>query len=131
MEVKIYRWNPETDMSPHYDTFHVEFHKEARKTVMNLLEEIGDTQDGSLSFYMHSACGQGICGRCAVKVNGKVRLAAHSSDRDGHDAGPAKEKVDETPGGRKLTDVEENLCIAKMNLDIRLGLMGLEFCMGK
>lgn len=29
-----------------------------------------------------------------------------------------------------MTDVEENLCIAKMNLDIRLGLMGLEFVWG-
>ena len=94
MEVKIYRWNPETDMSPHYDTFHVEFHKEARKTVMNLLEEIGDTQDGSLSFYMHSACGPGICGRCAVKVNGKVRLACNTV-LTGEDIvlEPANEKV--------------------------------------
>ena len=80
MEVKIYRWNPETDMSPHYDTFHVEFHKEARKTVM--------------SFYMHSACGQGICGRCAVKVNGKVRLACNTV-LTGEDIvlEPANEKV--------------------------------------
>ncbi|MFR8756965.1 MAG: 2Fe-2S iron-sulfur cluster-binding protein [Clostridium sp.] len=75
-------------------SFHVEFHKEARKTVMNLLEKSGDTQDGSLSFYMHSACGQGICGRCAVKVNGKVRLACNTV-LTGEDIvlEPANEKV--------------------------------------
>lgn len=78
MTVKVYRFNPETDENPYFDTFEVEFHVEERKTVMNLLEYIGDHLDGTLSFYMHSVCGQGICGRCGVKVNGMIRLACNT-----------------------------------------------------
>lgn len=77
MKAKIYRFHPETDGEPHYDTFEVEIRPEERKTVMDLLEYIGDHLDGTLSFYSHSACRQGICGRCAVKVNGRVRLACN------------------------------------------------------
>lgn len=77
MKVKIYRFHPETDGEPHYDTYEVGMKEEDRKTVMDLLEYIGDNLDGTLSFYSHSACRQGICGRCAVKVNGRVRLACN------------------------------------------------------
>ena len=76
MEVKIYRWNPETDMSPHYDTFHVEFHKEARKTVMNLLEEIGDTQDGSLSFICIVHVDRGFADDVLLRLTGRYVLPA-------------------------------------------------------
>lgn len=78
MTAKVYRFNPEVDKAPYYDTFEVEVRPEERMTVMNLLEYIGNNLDGTLSFYMHSVCGQGICGRCAVKVNGKVKLACNT-----------------------------------------------------
>ncbi|WP_294145442.1 2Fe-2S iron-sulfur cluster-binding protein [uncultured Clostridium sp.] len=78
MNIKVYRFNPETDASAYYDEFHVEVRPEDRMTVMGLLEYIGSEFDGTLSFYMHSVCGQGICGRCAVKVNGKVCLACNT-----------------------------------------------------
>lgn len=77
MKAKIYRFHPETGREPYYDTFEVEIKAEDRKTVQDLLEYIGDHLDGTLSFYSHSACRQGICGRCAVKVNGRVRLACN------------------------------------------------------
>lgn len=94
MTVTVFRFNPETDISPHYDTFQVELKSDSRMTVMNLLEHIGNPLDGTLSFYMHSVCGQGICGRCAVKVNGKVRLACNTV-LTGEDVvlEPAKDKV--------------------------------------
>ena len=77
MKAKIYRFHPETGREPYYDTFEVDIKAEDRKTVQDLLEYIGDHLDGTLSFYSHSACRQGICGRCAVKVNGRVRLACN------------------------------------------------------
>lgn len=77
MKAKIYRFHPETDAGPHYDIFEADIKAEDRKTVMDLLEYIGDNLDGTLSFFSHSACRQGICGRCAVKVNGRVRLACN------------------------------------------------------
>lgn len=78
MNIKVYRFNPETDAEAYYDKFRVEVRPEARMTVMEILEYIGNELDGTLSFYMHSVCGQGICGRCAVKVNGKVCLACNT-----------------------------------------------------
>lgn len=78
MTVKIYRFHPEEEKEPHYDTFCVDIRREERKTVMDLLEYIGGNLDSTLSFYSHSKCGQGICGRCAVKVNGKVKLACNT-----------------------------------------------------
>lgn len=77
MKAKVYRFRPEEE-APHYDEFQVEFKAEDRKTVMDFLEYIGDHLDGTLSFYSHSACRQGICGRCAVRVNGSVQLACNT-----------------------------------------------------
>ena len=78
MIAKVYRFNPEVDKEAHYDTFEVEVKPEDHMTLMNLLQHIAENMDSSLSFYMHSACGQGICGRCAVRVNGKVKLACNT-----------------------------------------------------
>lgn len=78
MNAKVYRFNPETDKEAYYDEFQIEYTAENRMTVMNLLEHIGNHLDGTISFFMHSACGQGICGRCAVKVNGKIVLSCNT-----------------------------------------------------
>jgi succinate dehydrogenase/fumarate reductase-like Fe-S protein len=45
------------------------------QTVMQILDYISLHLDHSLAYYKHSACAQGICGRCALKVNGKAALA--------------------------------------------------------
>lgn len=78
MNVKVYRFHPGQDQEAHYDEFQINIQPEERKTVMDLLDYIGDEIDPGLSFYSHSACRQGICGRCAVKVNGKVVLACNT-----------------------------------------------------
>ena len=44
-------------------------------TVMQALDYIYENLDHSLAYFKHSACCQGICGRCVVKVNGKTVLA--------------------------------------------------------
>lgn len=44
-------------------------------TVMQALDYIYERLDHTLAYYRHSACGQGICGRCVVKANGKNILA--------------------------------------------------------
>jgi succinate dehydrogenase/fumarate reductase-like Fe-S protein len=44
-------------------------------TVMQILDYISRYLDHSLAYFRHSACGQGICGRCAVRVNGKNALS--------------------------------------------------------
>ena len=44
-------------------------------SIMNVLERIAAEQDPTLAFFDHAACRQAACGKCMVKVNGKVRFA--------------------------------------------------------
>lgn len=49
-------------------------------SVMDVLERIYDEQDNTLAFFRHEACHQEACGKCLIRVNGKVCLAC------GHEA---------------------------------------------
>lgn len=44
-------------------------------SVLNVLEYIYRELDPTLAFFDHAACRQAACGKCAVKVNGAVKLA--------------------------------------------------------
>ena len=75
MNVQVTRWVPETEIRPHLQLYQVPLPAHGTHTVMDVLDYIYEKLDGTLSYYRHSVCNQGICGRCAVRVNGKVRLA--------------------------------------------------------
>lgn len=75
MKVTVYRFNPETDQEASYQTYELPITKTDRYTVMDILEYIYNHYDTSLSFFNHSACNHGICGRCGLKINGKPGLA--------------------------------------------------------
>ncbi len=75
VKVTVYRFNPETDQEARYETYELPITKEDRYTVMDILEYIYFNCDTSLSFFNHSACNHGICGRCGLKINGKAGLA--------------------------------------------------------
>ena len=66
----IQRYDPENDRS-YEEQFSVEY--EAGQTVLDCLNEIKWSQDGTLSYRM--SCRHAICGSCAMKVNGKSMLA--------------------------------------------------------
>lgn len=57
-----------------YEEYQVEV-KDNETTVMDILDEIYENLDHTLAYYKHSTCNQGICGRCAVKLNGRTVLA--------------------------------------------------------
>ena len=69
--VKILRYNPEKDKKQHYETYPVEADPTDR--VLDLLEKIKGYQDGTLAF--RRSCAHGICGSCAMRINGRNRLA--------------------------------------------------------
>jgi succinate dehydrogenase / fumarate reductase iron-sulfur subunit len=69
--LKIYRFNPETDNEPHYDTFNVEANSNDR--ILDCLNKIRWEQDSSLTYRM--SCAHGICGSDAVSINGIPSLA--------------------------------------------------------
>jgi succinate dehydrogenase / fumarate reductase iron-sulfur subunit len=69
--LKIFRYNPETDKKPHYETYTVE--AEPTDRVLDLLEKIKGEQDGTLTF--RRSCAHGVCGSDAMRINGMNRLA--------------------------------------------------------
>jgi succinate dehydrogenase / fumarate reductase iron-sulfur subunit len=73
MEVtlRIFRYNPETDKKPHYETYLVE--GEANDQVLDLLNQVKWYHDGTLSY--RRSCAHGICGSDAMRINGVNRLA--------------------------------------------------------
>ncbi len=76
VKVKVYRFNPEKgDKKPHYDEFTVE--ADPTEKVLDLLHKIKWEQDGTLAF--RRSCAHGICGSCAMKINGQNRLACETN----------------------------------------------------
>jgi succinate dehydrogenase / fumarate reductase iron-sulfur subunit len=69
--LKIFRYNPEKEKKPHYDTFKVD--AQATDRVLDVLEYIKGIYDGTLSF--RRSCAHGICGSDAMRINGHNRLA--------------------------------------------------------
>jgi len=63
--VRIKRFNPDVDKKPYYQEYPLELTPE--KTVLDALEEIKATQDGSLTF--RRSCRHAICGSCAMMIN--------------------------------------------------------------
>jgi succinate dehydrogenase / fumarate reductase iron-sulfur subunit len=69
--LKVFRYDPEKDKKPHYETYQVE--AEPTDRVLDLLERIKGYIDGSLSF--RRSCAHGVCGSDAMRINGQNRLA--------------------------------------------------------
>ena len=92
IEVKILRGAESGAGS--YQTYLVPVEDGVVVSVMNLLEEIYNKQDPTLAFFSHAACRQAACGKCMVKVNGKVRLVCKERvDADSITLEPYKKDV--------------------------------------
>ena len=78
VKLKIYRFNPETDKEPHYDTFIVE--ADPNERILDCLNRIRWEQDSSLAYRM--SCAHGICGSDAVTINGIAALACQKLVKD-------------------------------------------------
>lgn len=80
LTLKIFRYNPEADQKPHYDSFKLEADPSDR--VLDILEHIKGYHDGTLSF--RRSCAHGICGSDAMRINGRNYLACKVLVRDLH-----------------------------------------------
>ncbi len=78
--LKIFRYNPEKDKKPHFDSYKVEADPHDR--VLDVLEYIKGNNDGTLSF--RRSCAHGICGSDAMRINGHNRLACKVLVKDLH-----------------------------------------------
>lgn len=75
VQVTIARFNPENgDTKPYNKTYTVEAPLNAK--VLDLLHKIKWEQDGTLAF--RRSCAHGICGSCAMKINGANMLACEA-----------------------------------------------------
>ena len=93
MQVQVYRHDPLTEAEGRFETFEVPV--VAHWTAMDVLDYISTQLDSTLAYFKHSACDHGVCGRCALRVNGKVRLAC-SADISGEtslEIGPMNRNV--------------------------------------
>ena len=76
----VYRWSPEApkdskDSKPHYQSYSVDLN-DCGPMMLDVLLKIKDEQDHSLSF--RRSCREGICGSCAMNINGVNTLACLS-----------------------------------------------------
>lgn len=70
--VEVYRFDPETPDSPRLDRF--ELDRDAiGPMVLDALLDIKNARDSTLSF--RRSCREGVCGSCAMNINGKNTLA--------------------------------------------------------
>ena len=76
--VRVQRFNPDVDRKPHWQEFRIEMTR--GMTILDALHAIKNQQDGSLTF--RRSCRHGICGSCAMNVNGHNRLVCETPLRD-------------------------------------------------
>ena len=74
----VFRFNSETDYLPYYKQITMEVTSE--EVVLDILNRIKWEHDGSFSY--RRSCRHGICGACAIKVNGKGVLACKERMND-------------------------------------------------
>jgi succinate dehydrogenase / fumarate reductase, iron-sulfur subunit len=71
IKFRVFRFNPERDKNPHFDTFIMEVDPNDR--ILDLLEQVRADFDGSLA--IRRSCAHGVCGSDAMRINGRNALA--------------------------------------------------------
>jgi succinate dehydrogenase / fumarate reductase iron-sulfur subunit len=71
-EFRIYRWNPDDGANPRVDTYFVD-RDDCRPMVLDAIIWIKSKVDSTLTF--RRSCREGICGSCAMNIDGTNTLA--------------------------------------------------------
>ena len=69
---KVYRWNPEDGQNPRLDTYEIDL-AQCGPMVLDALIKIKNEIDTTLTF--RRSCREGICGSCAMNIDGTNTLA--------------------------------------------------------
>ena len=101
-DVQIYRWNPESGEKPKYETYKVDTNA-CGPMMLDLLFKIKDEQDQTLSF--RRSCREGICGSCAMNINGQNTLACLC-------------KVDKSMGALKIAPLPHMFVVRDLVVDM-------------
>ena len=76
---RVYRWNPEIGGNPRIDTYEVDLDR-CGPMVLDALIKIKNEIDPTLTF--RRSCREGICGSCAMNIDGTNTLACTCSIED-------------------------------------------------
>ena len=78
----IYRWNQDDGQNPRVDTYEVDM-ADCGPMILDVLIKIKNEIDPSLTF--RRSCREGVCGSCAMNINGTNTLACtcHNEDVSG------------------------------------------------
>ncbi len=71
-DFKVYRWNPDDGANPHNDTYEIDLDA-CGPMVLDALIKIKNEVDPTLTF--RRSCREGICGSCAMNIDGVNTLA--------------------------------------------------------
>jgi succinate dehydrogenase / fumarate reductase iron-sulfur subunit len=69
---QIYRWDPESGENPRIDSYEIDLDN-CGPMLLDVLIKIKNEIDTSLTF--RRSCREGVCGSCAMNINGKNTLA--------------------------------------------------------
>jgi succinate dehydrogenase / fumarate reductase iron-sulfur subunit len=86
-EFRIYRWNPDDGENPRTDTYRIDL-DQCGPMVLDALIKIKNEVDTTLTF--RRSCREGICGSCAMNIDGTNALAC-------------LKPIDEVKGAVKIT----------------------------
>lgn len=86
--LKLYRYDPESGNPAYWEDFQVELPD--HMSVLDGILQARAKQDGSIG--IRCSCQAAICGSCAVRINGKTRLACNTK------IGQAQEEANERTG---------------------------------
>ena len=75
---RVYRWDPEKNANPQMDTFEID-RDHCGPMVLDARATINDQIDPTLSF--RGSCREGVCGSCAMNMDGKNRLLSDPDRR--------------------------------------------------
>jgi succinate dehydrogenase / fumarate reductase, iron-sulfur subunit len=75
----VYRYDPDSGENPRYDTFEIDL-ANCGPMVLDALIKMKSDQDSTLTF--RRSCREGICGSCAMNMNGKNGLACTTAIED-------------------------------------------------
>ena len=75
-EVRVYRWNPEDAQNPRLDSYWIE-RATCGPMVLDALIKIKSEIDPTLTF--RRSCREGVCGSCAMNIDGTNTLACTKS----------------------------------------------------
>ena len=76
---RIYRYDPDTSANPRYDTYTIDL-DQCGPMVLDALIKIKNEIDATLTF--RRSCREGICGSCAMNMDGRNGLACTTAIED-------------------------------------------------